>query len=174
MGTWAFRVIAQEVFYQMGYTILFCSMIPALILIALASIIAVFDWLYKQTNSYIPQIIGIPVIFLAFQLPLQAHPEVRRFHHNRDDYEAIVQDWNESSVSSQTSANYSRPCNLIPLKIENREYCILIEDDGLVFFLDNPRLVIIYREERLNTIYPCDEILSYLEDSWILCRPPIR
>ncbi len=173
-GTWGFRAIIQEILYHHHFFVLIWCINTFATIAGLTLIGAIFAFLYERTISYLPILTGTLAIAVSFQLPLQKHPEIRYFYSHREDYEAIVELWRNNSLADNTFENYSRHCDIIYYQMQGHEYCILVQDEGLVFFLDDAFEIIMYNSEKDNPIYPCEDKLSYLDDNWIFCRTSLR
>lgn len=173
-GTWGFRAIIQEIIYHHHFFVFIWCINTFAIIVGLTLIGAISAFLHEKTNSSLPILIGLSAIALSFQLPLQNHPEIRYFNSHREDYEMIIELWRNNSLADNTLENYSRHCNVMPFQLQKREYCVLVNDAGLVFFLDDAFEIIMYVGERNNPIYACEDNLSYIDDNWIFCRTPLR
>ena len=174
LSTWGFRAIIQEILYHHHFFVLIWCINTFATIAGLTLIGAIFAFLHERTSSYLWILTGILAITLSFQLPLQKHPEIRYFNSHREGYEMIVDLWQNNSLVENTIESYSRHCNVIPYQMRGHEYCILVKNEGLVFFLDDAFEIIMYNSEIDNPIYSCEDKLSYLDDNWIFCRTPLR
>jgi|GEM_PF-5438286 len=184
VAMWGYRAIAQELFYQtryyhLVYRFLLCGSMTIAIVIGITWVAAIIAFLHEHTDSYLPIFPVLIAAMLALYLPLQASPEVRHFLKHREDYEAIVQLWQNGQISSDTPTS---PCldgyRAIVQTINDRQYCVRTGFASVSVFVFNPYIVMLYRENPIDPYRenPCTILSPYgafseaqVDYQWNLC-----